>query len=101
MNTIIHERPRDFNPSGYISFASYNRVEEPVPSEFINDYIERTRLNRTGPRDFNRSAMTPLTSENRASQPVALGSFRLPSKDPNDNVFGVNDLSNRPDRIGF
>lgn len=38
--------PRDFDPSRYASFSVKESVEEPVASEQITDYVERSRLSR-------------------------------------------------------
>lgn len=42
----LHAPPRDFDPSRYASFSVREVVEEPVASEYINDYVERSRLSR-------------------------------------------------------
>lgn len=42
----LHNRPKDFDPSRYASFSVKEVVEEPVASEHINDYVERSRLSR-------------------------------------------------------
>jgi hypothetical protein len=42
----LHARPKDFDPSRYASFSVREVVEEPVNSEHINEYVERSRLSR-------------------------------------------------------
>lgn len=42
----LHVRPKDFDPSRYASFSVREVVEEPVNSEHIHEYVERSRLSR-------------------------------------------------------
>lgn len=42
----LRQRPADFDPSRYISFSTREVVEEPVASEHIHDYVDRSRLSR-------------------------------------------------------
>ena len=38
--------PKGFDPSRYASFSVKEAVEEPVNSEHIHDYVERSRLSK-------------------------------------------------------
>jgi hypothetical protein len=42
----LHTMPKDFDPSRYASFSVREAVEEPVNSEHIHEYVERSRLSR-------------------------------------------------------
>jgi len=42
----LHVRPKDFDPSRYASFSVREAVEEPVNSEHIHEYVERSHLSR-------------------------------------------------------
>lgn len=42
----LHTQPKDFDPSRYASFSVREVVEEPVNSEHIHEYVERSRLSR-------------------------------------------------------
>ena len=45
-NGALHQRPANFDPTRYASFSVREVVEEPVESEQIHQYVERSRLSR-------------------------------------------------------
>lgn len=42
----LHERPADFDAERYASFSVKEVVEDPVDSEHIHEYVEKSRLSR-------------------------------------------------------
>jgi len=42
----LHVRPKDFDPTRYVSISVKEVVEEPVDSQHIHEYVERSRLSR-------------------------------------------------------
>ena len=42
----LHERPADFEAERYASFSVKEVVEDPVDSEHIHEYVEKSRLSR-------------------------------------------------------
>ncbi len=42
----LHSRPRDFDPTRYVSFSVKEAVEEPVDAQHIHEYVEKSRLSR-------------------------------------------------------